>query len=252
MLRLTSGIQEVISVNNLQLVQELIRQRDNGISGSIYWKTQIEFAYNSNKIEGGRLTRGQTRHIFDTGSVDGIAPVNDIIETRNHFKLFDYMLDTVDEGTTIGRIKAFHRILKNGVVDASSPDLGGWKTMPNSVGNITTTSPKAVQAEMERLLFTYQNYLDHKNVIGLEQILAFHHGYESIHPFFDGNGRTGRMIMFSQCLEHDIAPFIITDENKLAYIIGLEEWTQDSTGLLSVCKKEQGCYLSDVKEFLGK
>ncbi|MDR2196534.1 MAG: Fic family protein [Coriobacteriales bacterium] len=227
--------------SNRELIEALRAQRTQGVRGGIYWKTQIDLAYNSNRIEGSRLTKDQTRSIFERGRVQGSATVRDIKETDNHFMMFDYMLDTLDEGTNIEGIRTLHRILKAG--GSHDDGAGAWKLVPNEVGNIRTVAPAQVGYEVGRLVDTYNGYKRSGKTVGLLQVLAFHVQYERIHPFLDGNGRTGRCLMFAQCLQNDIPPFIIYDDDKDEYMQALAGWNPDNTApFVSFCERLQQSY----------
>ena len=212
------------------LLQTLISEKEHHNRNRIYHRLQIDFAYNSNHIEGSKLTHDQTRYIFDTESIDiehseSVIRVNDVIETVNHFKCFDFILDTVDEPVTEEYIKVLHGKLKSGILyDDVDVVVGDYKKLPNEVGNQQTTAPENVSVEMQKLINKYD-----LETMGLYEIAAFHAGFEKIHPFYDGNGRTGRLIMFKQCLANNVVPFFIDEFSKLFYYKGLEEWnTQDS------------------------
>lgn len=203
------------------LIQRLKDEKEDNIKGGIYNKLQVDFAYNSNHIEGSKLTHDQTRYIFETHTI-GTEPtrVDDVIETVNHFRCFDYILDTYNEPLTEDYIKDLHRILKTGTFDSakSYAVVGEYKKYANEVGPLQTTSPKNVAKDISELLNMYQDNMS------FDDILDFHARYEKIHPFYDGNGRTGRLIMFKQCLDNDIVPFIIEDKFKGEYNRGLYEW----------------------------
>ena len=190
------------------------------LSGSLYHKTQIDFAYNTNHIEGSTITADETASIYDTGTIltssDKVIVLKDATEVKNHFTLFKYMLDTIEENLSEGMIKKFHFILKDGTLTDSEKEwfnVGDYKKKRNFVGNITTTDPKDVEKDMKKLLNWY-NSIDKKR---FEDIIEFHVKFERIHPFQDGNGRVGRMIMFRECLFNDIMPFYIEYRNKDFY-----------------------------------
>lgn len=211
----------------MTLLERLIDEKNVGHKGGIYNKLQVDFAYNSNHIEGSRLTHDQTRYIYETntvgvgiGKTEAAVNVNDIIETVNHFRCFDYILDTVSETINENYIKQLHVMLKNGVVDKNAI-VGEYKKEQNYVGNITTASPENVSAAVNDLLSAFSGNMT------LYDIAEFHMRYEKIHPFYDGNGRTGRLLMFKQCLENDIVPFIVNDNDKMFYYMGLEEWQNE-------------------------
>lgn len=205
------------------LLNTLLEERELNISGGIYHKLQVDFAYNSNHIEGSRLTHEQTRFIFETQTIgEEPANVNDIIETVNHFRCFDYILDSINFTLSEDYIKSLHRMLKTGVMIKGSSEavIGDYKKYPNVVGIITTANPNSVSHMMQKLLSNY-NSLPSPD---LYDIAEFHIKFEHIHPFYDGNGRIGRLLMFKQCLENNIVPFIISDETKRFYYKGLQEW----------------------------
>ena len=215
-----------------RIKDELIKQKKSKFKGNIYYYSQVNFSYNSNKIEGSRLTSFQTEAIFDTSSFiskgDTLVELDDVIESRNHFKLFDYMLDNVDELLTKDMIIEMNKILKRNTSDEENPryNVGGFKVVPNMIGvvnAINTTRPEDVEYEMEKLLNEYNSKTD----ITLEDIVDFHFRFERIHPFGDGNGRVGRIIMFKECLKNNIMPFIVLDDDKVYYIRGLREYKND-------------------------
>ena len=208
-----------------KLLEVLLSEKNSKNKNGIYHRLQIDFAYNSNHIEGSRLTHDQTRYIFDTKTIDtehseDVIRVNDVIETINHFKCFDHIIDTVHEPLTEDYIKALHGRLKAGILyDDDDVVVGDYKRYPNEVGFQQTVEPERVSDEIRELIGKYG-----PAPLGLYEIAAFHAGYERIHPFYDGNGRTGRLIMFKQCLENNIVPFFIDEFSKLFYYKGLEEW----------------------------
>lgn len=211
------------------LLDKLIDEKNVGHRGGIYNKLQVDFAYNSNHIEGSRLTHDQTRYIYETKTVgiginktEAVVRVNDVIETVNHFRCFDFILDTISQPIDESYIKQLHSILKTGVMDNSAV-VGEYKKEANYVGDLTTVKPENVSESMKKLLLEYDRYN-----LSLFDIAEFHMKYERIHPFYDGNGRTGRLLMFKQCLANDILPFIIDDNDKMFYYMGLKEWqTED-------------------------
>jgi len=220
------------------LLKTLREQKESGIKGGIYHRTQIDLTYNSNHIEGSRLTEEQTRYIFETNTI-GITD-NDIIETTNHFRCIDFIIDHAKEPLTENMIKQLNRLLKSGTSDASKSwfAVGEYKRIPNEVGGMETTSPQNVGYELHKLLKEYRD----KKPMRFEDILDFHQRFESIHPFQDGNGRVGRLIMFKECLNHDIVPFIITDELKMFYYRGLHEWKRVPGYLTDTCLTAQDYY----------
>ncbi len=204
------------------VLNTLLHEKKRKISGGFYHRLQVDFAYNSNHIEGSRLTHEQTRYIFETHTVDGTAHVNDILEAANHFKCIDFVLDTVNEPITEAYIKNLHRLLKNGLIEDDYDDIviGDYKKYPNEVGQISTVHPKDVAAHMQSLV----NEFSAKPQIDLYDVAEFHTEFEKIHPFYDGNGRIGRLLILKMCLANDIVPFYINDESKLFYYMGLKEW----------------------------
>ena len=208
--------------------------------GGIYHKIQIELTYNSNHIEGSRLTHDQTRYIFETNTI-GIADesvrVDDIIETNNHFRCIDEIIDNATATLSEKLIKKLHLILKTGTSDSKKEwfSVGNYKKIPNEVGGNETTLPENVSDEIKKLLKVYNE----KTVITLEDIIDFHVQFERIHPFQDGNGRVGRLIMFKECLKHNIVPFIIEDDIKMFYYRGLKEWNNERGYLTDTCLSAQ-------------
>ena len=209
----------------------LIRQKENNLSGNLYYKTQIDFAYNTNHIEGSTITPDETESIYETGTIltseDKVIVIKDITETKNHFTLFKYMLDTINEPLSEDMIKKYHFILKNGTVDDSDREwfnVGEYKKLKNFVGNIETSLPSDVPLDMKNLISWY-NDIKNKTIL---DIIEFHVRFEKIHPFQDGNGRVGRMIMFRECLYNNIVPFYIEDRNKSFYIRGLKEYQNNN------------------------
>lgn len=207
------------------LLQRLREEKAASINGGIYHRTQIDLTYNSNHIEGSRLTHEQTRFIFETNTIgvaaDG-ANVDDIIETVNHFRCIDIIIDRAEETLSESLIKELHRTLKAGT-SAIRKDwfkVGEYKRLPNEVGGRETCPPEGVHDRMRGMLAAYNA----KRKRTLEDIIDMHYKFEIIHPFQDGNGRIGRLVMFKECLVAGIVPFIITDELKLFYYRGLREW----------------------------
>ncbi len=222
------------------LLDILRAEKSCGISGGIYHKVQIELTYNSNHIEGSRLTHDQTRYIFETNTIgvnDGAVNVDDIVETANHFRCIDMVIDSAGQQLGEPFIKSLHRTLKNGTSDSLKDwfAVGEYKKLPNEVGGRETTPPENVSAEMKRLLSSYND----KPNKSLEDLIAFHVAFESIHPFQDGNGRVGRLILFKECLKFDVVPFIIDDELKMYYYRGLHEWKKEKGYLIDTCLSAQ-------------
>ena len=223
------------------------------LTGGIYHRTQIDLAYNSNHIEGSRLTHDQTRYIFETNTI-GITTesvnVDDIIETSNHFRCLDFIIDRAEERLTEGFIKGLHGMMKNGTSDSRHEwfAVGEYKRLPNEVGGNETTPPEEVHREMQRLLKEYNA----KNEKTLEDILDLHQQFERIHPFQDGNGRVGRLIMFKECLACGHVPFIITDDLKMFYYRGLQHWPHIKGYLMDTCLTAQDNYKALLDYFKVK
>ena len=233
----------------------LIEQRKMGLSGNLYYKTQIDFAYNSNHIEGSTITKDETTSIYDTGCIltnsDKIIVLKDATEIKNHFTLFKYMLDTLDESLTEELIKKYHFILKDGTLTDDEKtwfNVGEYKKLKNYVGDIETSLPANVSKDMKSLLEWY-NGLQNKTI---EDIIEFHVRFEKIHPFQDGNGRVGRIIMFRECLNNNIMPFYIEDRNKEFYIRGMREYQNNNAKgyLIDTCLNSQDNYTKLVNFFL--
>jgi Fic family protein len=229
----------------------LIEEKQTKQSGRLYHKTQVNLAYNSNRIEGSRLTEEQTRYIFETRTIgfkdEEAIPVDDIIETSNHFVAFDYMLDTIDFPLTNELIKEFHRILKSGTSDAAKSWFGvsEWKKLPNEVGGMETTLPQNVETDMNNLNSRYAKL----NNIDFEKIVEYHYCLEKIHPFQDGNGRAGRLVMFRECLKNNIIPFIIDERHKQFYYRGLKEFGTIKEYLTDTCRSAQDTYTQWINYF---
>ena len=232
------------------LLDILREEKGSKQSGGIYHKVQIELTYNSNHIEGSRLTHDQTRFIFETntlGVVDESVNVDDVIETSNHFRCIDMVIDQAKSTLSERFIKELHRTLKTGTSDSRKEwfAVGAYKNIPNEVGGMETTLPEDVSGEIKKLLKAY-NSLERKT---LEDIIAFHVGFERIHPFQDGNGRVGRLILFKECLKYGIVPFIIGDDLKLYYYRGLKEWDHEKGFLMDTCLAAQDRFRKYLEYF---
>ena len=237
--------------NNPKTLLEILQEeKSSGYSGGIYHKTQIELTYNSNHIEGSSLTHEQTRYIFETntlGTETGSINVDDVIETANHFRLVSLIIDNAKSVLTEKFIKELHLILKNGTSDSRKEwfAVGDYKKLPNEVGGRNTVIPEEVSDKMKELLNKYNA----KEKINFEDILDFHVKFEKIHPFQDGNGRVGRLIMFKECLKHNIVPFIIEDDLKMFYYRGLTEWKTEKGYLRDTCLTAQDRYKAYLDYF---
>ena len=223
-------------VSDNELLNILKEQKEMRLKGGIYHKTQIELTYNSNHIEGSTLTHDQTRYIFETNTIGiekGNINVDDIIETSNHFRCVDYIIDNALKPLSESMIKNLHFLLKSGTSDSRKAwfRVGEYKKLANEVGGEETCAPQNVKTEMQKLLATY-NSLETKT---FEDVVRFHWHFEKIHPFQDGNGRIGRLIMFKECLANNIVPFIIDENHKLYYYRGLKEWQNEKGFLIDTC-----------------
>ena len=232
------------------LLLALQEQMESKMRGGIYHRTQIDLTYNSNHIEGSRLSKEQTRYIYETNTIgvtDEAVSVDDIIETTNHFRCIDFIIEHAEEPLTEEMIKRLHALLKAGTSDADRPwfAVGEYKRLPNEVGGKETAAPEDVPAAMRALLQEYTG----KRRVSLEEILDFHYRLEMIHPFQDGNGRVGRLIIFKECLAHHIVPFIITEELKMYYYRGLDRWEEVRGYLLDTCLTAQDRYRTILDYF---
>ena len=215
-------------------------EKESKLKGGIYHKVQIELTYNSNHIEGSCLTHDQTRYIYETNTIgltNEVINVDDIVETANHFRCIDLIIDKANLNITENLIKQLHFILKNGTTDSRKNwfVVGDYKKLPNEVGGRVTTSPEKVEDEVKSLIEWYNNI---KNKT-LKDIIEIHYRFECIHPFQDGNGRVGRLLMFKECLKYNIVPFIIDDKLKTFYYRGLKEWKQEKGYLVDTCLAAQ-------------
>ncbi len=223
------------------LLEILKSEKKSGIKGGIYHKVQIDLTYNSNHIEGSKLTHDQTRYIYETNTIgvekSSSMNVNDIIETANHFRCIDLIIDWANLQVSEKMIKQLHFVLKNGTTDSRKEwfAVGDYKKIPNEVGGKETASPEEVSEKMHQLLSKY-NSIKEKT---LDDILNFHYQFERIHPFQDGNGRIGRLLMFKECLRNKVVPFIIEDDLKMFYYRGLSEWNNERGYLRDTCLTAQ-------------
>lgn len=230
-------------------------QRENLIDGNAYKACQCDFAYNSNHIEGSTLTHDQTVQIFDRGSFTGSAKIDDIIEAKNHFDAFDFIIDSYDEPLGEDYLFKLHRLLKKGTSDEKNPlmAVGSYKTVSNVIssglGGVKTAKPHEVSKMIGKLLASYEANVD----VALEDLAAFHYGFESIHPFSDGNGRVGRLLLFKECLRNDLIPFIVTEDLRGFYIRGLREFDKTPGYLVDTLGSAQdrfeAAYIPMVLEF---
>ena len=245
-------------VSNINVLDILREQKEMQLKGNLYHQTQISFAYNTNHIEGSTLTEEQTRYIYETNSIlfegDTIVKTDDILETLNHFMLVDYMIDYADKKLSEKVIKEFHRILKWNTSDSKAEwfNVGEYKKRANTIGNgIKTTSPSSVEREMSKLLDWYNSLKQ----ISIKELIEFHYRFESIHPFQDGNGRIGRIILFKECLKNNIIPFIINDKDKLFYYRGFKEYknknkkSSEKDYLTDTCLNAQDQYIKMIEYY---
>lgn len=222
------------------LTEVLKAEKSGKVKGGIYHKVQIELTYNSNHIEGSRLTHDQTRYIYETNTIgmeNGAVNVDDIMETVNHFKCIDMVIDDSNKRLSETFIKQLHLTLKNGTSDSRKDWLavGSYKKLPNEVGGHSTTPPEQVAQEIGYLLSAYNK---NKNKT-FQELIEFHAAFETIHPFQDGNGRVGRLILFKECLRNNIVPFIIDEELKMFYYRGLHQWNYEQGYLTDTCLAAQ-------------
>ena len=230
------------SISDNLLLQTLRDEKSIRMPGGLYHELQVRMTYNSNHIEGSKLSEDQTRLIFETNTVDvgeGI-PVDDIIETVNHFRAIDYVIDHAEEPLTEDIIKELHRILKQSTKDSTLSwfAVGDYKKRANVVGGRETAKPKDVPARMKALLSDYESL----DAVSIENVIEFHYNFERIHPFRDGNGRVGRLIALKECLRHSIVPFIIEDSKKMFYYRGLSEWESERGYLTDTCLDGQDTF----------
>ena len=246
--------EDEFDISKINMLEVLREQKEMKLKGNLYHNTQIVFAYNTNHIEGSKLTEDQTRYIYETNTLltekESITNLDDIIETANHFKLVDYMLDVADKELTEVMIKEFHKILKDGTSDSRKDwfNVGDYKKLANEVGGLKTTDPKNVERDMKKLLDWYKNI----KKVTINEIIEFHAKFEKIHPFQDGNGRIGRIIAFKECLKYNIVPFIILDKDKLFYYRGLYQYqTNKEKGyLIDTCLNAQDQYREMIRYYL--
>ncbi len=248
--------EDELNISKFNILDILREQKDMKLKGNLYHNTQIIFAYNTNHIEGGKLSEDQTRYIYETNTLlaekDSVTDLDDILETTNHFKLVDYMLDIADKKLSENMIKEFHRILKEGTSDSRKDwfVIGDYKKLSNEVGGLKTTEPKNAERDMKKLLDWY----DSLKQVTIKEIIEFHARFEKIHPFQDGNGRVGRIIAFKECLKNNIIPFIILDKDKLLYYRGLNQYqsNKEKGYLIDTCLNAQDQYTEMLKYYLKR
>ena len=246
--------EEKFDVSKINVLEVLREQKEMKLKGNLYHNTQVIFAYNTNHIEGSKLTEDQTRYIYETNTIlfegETVASVDDILETANHFKLVDYMLDVADKPLTEEMMKMFHKILKEGTMDSRKEwfNVGEYKKLANEAGTMQTSTPKQTPKDMQKLMEWYDSLKD----VTIKEIIEFHARFEKIHPFQDGNGRVGRMIAFKECLKNNIIPFIILDKDKLFYYRGLKEYQNKTEKgyLIDTCLNAQDQYSSMIEYYL--
>ncbi len=250
---LLNNEEDKFNISKINVLNILREQKEMKLKGNLYHRTQVSFAYNTNHIEGSTLTEEQTRYIFETNTIlferNTVAKVDDILETANHFKLVDYMLNIADKKLTEKMVKEFHKILKDGTSDSQIEwfNVGEYKQRANTIGSgIKTTSPNNVEKEMSKLMDWYNSLKQ----VNEKEIIEFHYRFESIHPFQDGNGRIGRIIMFKECLKNSIIPFIIQDTDKLFYYRGLKEYKSEKGYLTDTCLNAQDQYIKMIEYYL--
>lgn len=225
------------------LLMVLKDEMEGKLSGGIYHKTQIELTYNSNHMEGNKLTHDQTRYIYETNTIGIEAEhlnVDDIVETVNHFRCIDYIIKNANKSLTEKMIKEIHSLLKGGTSDSRKSwfAVGNYKMLPNEVRGMETTAPEKVHDEMKKLLDDYRKH----EIYTLDELLEFHYRFKRIHPFQDGNGRVGRLLLFKECLKYNIVPFVIDDNLKMFYYRGLSEWKAEKGYLRDTCLAAQDSF----------
>ena len=234
------------------LLNVLKFEKDGGIKGGIYHKVQVNLTYNSNHIEGSKLTEDQTRRIFETNTIGAVDEMNvdDIVETVNHFRCIDYVIDNAKRTLTQNMIKELHLMLKSGTADSRTAwfRVGDYKLRPNEVGGQVTCAPAEVPERMKALLSEYNA----KEIKKIEDVVEFHQRFEKIHPFQDGNGRVGRLIMFKECLANNIVPFVINEERRWYYYRGLKEWESEKGYLMDTCLSAQDEFRKWLRYFAIK
>ncbi len=243
--RVNKKVQPIITV-----LDYLAAEKKAKITGGIYHRVQIELTYNSNHIEGSRLTHEQTRYIFETNTIgvdNGAVPVDDIVETVNHFACVDLIIDHAQKPITEAFVKELHRVLKSGTAQSRQKwfAVGEYKKLPNTVGDKITAQPEEVADKMKALLKEYNA----KKGKSLDDLLDFHYRFECIHPFQDGNGRIGRLLLFKECLRYAIVPFIIDEESKLFYYRGLAQWEAERGYLRDTCRAAQDKFAAYLDYF---
>lgn len=232
------------------LLETLKKEKESNLKGGIYHKLQIEMTYNSNHIEGSKLSYDQTRYIFETKTINTNSSnifIDDIIESSNHFRCIDLAIDCSKSKLSESLIKQFHYILKNNTSDSFKTwfKIGAYKGKENEVGGEETTSPSQIKDKIKELL----NWYNSLSNVTIKEIIEFHYRFESIHPFQDGNGKVGRLIMLKECLKHNIVPILITDEYKAFYYRGLKEWNNDPTYLIDACLFGQDIFKGYLDKF---
>lgn len=242
------GVDSSVIANVNRILKTLQTEMQLKVSGGLYHETQIKLTYNSNHIEGSKLTEEQTRYIFETktvGELSSDVKIDDILETNNHFRCIDYVIEKANDKLSEEYILTLQKILKEGTEHAKTYGAGRYKLLPDTVGGIATTEPEKVETEMKKLISWYNSL----KKVTFEDIVEFHYRFELIHPFQDGNGRIGRLIAFKQCLDSNIIPFYIDDGNKWFYYRGLREWNSDKNYLIETCRFGQDQYKSLLKYF---
>ena len=228
-------------------LKRLMNEREMKLKGSLYHEIQVLFSYNSNHIEGSRLSEDETRYIYETNTIDGLKNTDDVIEAANHFRCFDYMLDTVMQPLSESLIKKYHEILKSGTSDSRLDwfSVGDYKKKANVIGGHETCKPALVHEKMAGLVAEYNA----SENVTLESVAKFHFQFERIHPFQDGNGRVGRLLLFRECLKHNIKPFIIDEAHKMYYYRGLEEFNKEPGYLMGTFEAAQDKFDALIRKF---
>ena len=236
------------AIDAATFARTLLDQRETQMKGGIYHLTQIQLAYNSNRIEGSQLSEEQTRYLYETQTVTGEALVDDVIETSNHFRAFDAMLDHAGSPIEASTMRRYHALLKEATADSRKDwfVVGGWKSLANAVGNSPTTPPALVESAIADLVQSTPKRMS------FEDIVDWHVRFERIHPFQDGNGRVGRLLMFEQCLANDVLPFVVLDDRKALYYRGLAEYDTEPGFLRETLRFFQDAYYDRFKDFVPR
>lgn len=236
------------AIDASDFIRVLRAQHETGMKGGIYHVTQIQMSYNSNRIEGSTLTEEQTRYLYETRTLIGDASFDDATETSNHFLMFNAMMERLDEPVDADKLRLYHRVLKNGTKDALSPGfvVGGWKSATNFIGGGKTVPPARVGSEIEKLISSTPDEMSFNDIVD------WHVRFERIHPFQDGNGRVGRVVMFEQCLQNGIMPFVLSEKDRFFYYRGLAEYDMEPGFLRETLRASQDSYFEQFRDAITR